>query len=220
MNYYNDRINFKNESDLNLGLTSFALINLDEFDKITQRQQIVLKYLVSTTDLNYRPPYGKAYQSHRRYASFIGTTNEQMPLTDPTGARRFICVNIDGNIDFQTPVYHDMLYAQLRHEIDKGERYWLTKEEERLLMQHNLQYQQLNGLCEMLLSVIQRPRKDEDGQWMSLKEISALMKSHFRGYREDESSFRKIGRFLNRPEYRFESSRTSSGMTYWVKLKE
>ena len=104
MNYYNDRINFKNESDLNLGLTSFALINLDEFDKITQRQQIVLKYLVSTTDLNYRPPYGKAYQSHRRYASFIGTTNEQMPLSDPTGARRFICVNIDGDIDFQTPV--------------------------------------------------------------------------------------------------------------------
>ena len=220
MNYYNDRINFKNESDLNLGLTSFALINLDEFDKITQRQQIVLKYLVSTTDLNYRPPYGKAYQSHRRYASFIGTTNEQMPLTDPTGARRFICVNIDGDIDFQTPVYHDMLYAQLRHEIDKGERYWLTKEEEQQLMQHNLQYQQLNGLGEMLLSVIQRPRKDEDGQWMSLKEISALLKSHFKNYQEDASAFQKIGNFLKRPEYRFESRRTSSGMTYWVKLKE
>jgi predicted P-loop ATPase len=56
MDYYNDRINFKNESDLNLGLTSFALINLDEFDKITQRQQIVLKYLLSTADLKYRPP--------------------------------------------------------------------------------------------------------------------------------------------------------------------
>ena len=27
--YYNDRINFKNETDLNLGLTSFALINID-----------------------------------------------------------------------------------------------------------------------------------------------------------------------------------------------
>ena len=220
MNYYNDRINFKNESDLNLGLTSFALINLDEFDKITQRQQIVLKYLVSTTDLNYRPPYGKAYQSHRRYASFIGTTNEQMPLTDPTGARRFICVNIDGDIDFQPPIYHDQLYAQLRHEIDEGERYWLTKEEERLLMEHNLQYQQLNGLGEMLLAVIQRPRKGEEGQWVSLKEISALMKSHFRGYREDEASFRKIGRFMNRAEYRFESRRTSSGMQYWVKLRE
>ena len=40
--YYNDRINFKNETDLNLGLTSFALINIDEFDKTTARQQILL----------------------------------------------------------------------------------------------------------------------------------------------------------------------------------
>ena len=63
--YYNDRINFKNENDLNLGLSSFGLINLDEFDRVTQRQQIVLKYLVSTADLKYRPPYGKAYTSLR-----------------------------------------------------------------------------------------------------------------------------------------------------------
>jgi predicted P-loop ATPase len=98
--YYNDRINFKNENDLNLGLTSFGLINLDEFDKITQRQQIVLKYLVSTADLKYRPPYGKAYSEHRRFASFIGTTNEMMPLTDPSGGRRFVCVMVKDDIDF------------------------------------------------------------------------------------------------------------------------
>ncbi|MEE3446416.1 MAG: BT4734/BF3469 family protein, partial [Prevotella sp.] len=100
--YYNDRINFKNENDLNLGLSSFGLINLDEFDRVTQRQQIVLKYLVSTADLKYRPPYGKAYTTNRRYASFIGTTNEQTPLTDPSGSRRFVCVSIDGEIDFET----------------------------------------------------------------------------------------------------------------------
>ena len=111
--YYNDRINFKNEQDLNLGLSSFGLINLDEFDKITQRQQIALKYLVSTADLKYRPPYGKAYTSNRRYASFIGTTNEQTPLTDPSGSRRFLCVSIDGDIDFETPVQHAQLFAQL-----------------------------------------------------------------------------------------------------------
>ena len=219
--YYNDRINFKSEADLNLGLTSFALINLDEFDKITQRQQIVLKYLVSTADLKYRPPYGKAYSSHRRYASFIGTTNEQTPLTDPSGSRRFVCVSVDGNIDFQTPVCHDQLYAQLLQEIQDGERYWLTKEEEQALMQHNLQYQQLNGLGEMLLNIIERPQAgDDDARWMSLKELSALLKKHFRGYQEDASTFRKIGSYLNRPEYKFESKHTNSGVQYLVKQRE
>ena len=225
LDYYNDRINFKNEQDLNLGLTSFALINLDEFDKITQRQQIVLKYLVSTADLKYRPPYGKAYTSNRRYASFIGTTNEQMPLTDPTGSRRFICVPIDGDIDFLTPVQHDQLYAQLMLEIRQGERYWLTKEEERSLMEHNLQYQRLNGLGEMLMAVIQKPRNtastddvqgEGEGEWISLKDLSALLKTHFKGYKEDEGTFRKIGNYLSRPEYKFQSKHTNAGTLYWV----
>ena len=217
--YYNDRINFKNEQDLNLGLTSFALINLDEFDKITKRQQIVLKYLVSTADLRYRPPYGKAYTVNRRYASFIGTTNEPMPLTDPSGSRRFVCVTVDGLIDFLTPIYHDQLYAQLLQEIDQGERYWLTKDEERSLMQHNEQYQQMNGLGEMLLSLIDRPLADKEGQWMGLKDLSALLKQHFTNYKEDAGTFQKIGQFLSRPEYQFQMRHTKSGNKYWVKLR-
>ncbi|MBR1389625.1 MAG: hypothetical protein IJ569_08405 [Prevotella sp.] len=222
--YYNDRINFKNESDLNLGLTSFALINLDEFDKITQRQQIVLKYLVSTADLKYRPPYGKAYSSHRRYASFIGTTNEPMPLVDPTGSRRFVCVNVEGNIDFQTPVDYDQLYAQLKYEVDvERKRYFLTKEEERALMQHNLRYQKVSGLGEMVLSLFERPEVGPDenpaaGKWLSLKDISARLKAAFRGgYKEDVSTLEKIGNILSRPEYKFVSRRKTAGMTYWVK---
>ena len=218
--YYNDRINFKNETDLNLGLTSFGLINLDEFDKITQRQQIVLKYLVSTADLKYRPPYGKAYSEHRRFASFIGTTNEMMPLTDPSGARRFVCVAVTGDIDFHTPIDYPQLYAQLYQEIRNGERYWPTREQEQSLILRNASYQQISGLGEMLLYVILRPDNDEDGQWMTLKEISALLKHHFTGYKEEVGTFRKIGSFLNRPEYQFKSQHKMTGMVYWVKVRE
>ena len=217
--YYNDRINFKNEQDLNLGLTSFALINLDEFDKITQRQQIVLKYLVSTADLKYRPPYGKAYTVNRRYASFIGTTNEATPLTDPTGSRRFVCVLVDGNIDFETPVEYDQLYAQLKEEVDVQRlRYFLTKDEEQALMHHNLQFQQLSGLGEMVLSVFERPQEGEEGQWLTLPQISARLKSVFRSaYQEDRGTFVRIGQFLSRPEYKFECERKTKGMVYHVK---
>jgi hypothetical protein len=225
--YYNDRINFKNESDLNLGLTSFALINLDEFDKITQRQQIVLKYLVSTSDLKYRPPYGKAYSSHRRYASFIGTTNEQTPLTDPSGSRRFICVTVDGNIDFETPIDYAQLYAQLKYEVEVLRlRYFLIKEEESALMLHNQRYQQMSGLGEMLLSVFEKPERasvdDPDGgSWISVKDISARLKDVFKGaYKPDEGTLVKIGQFLSRPEYKFESERKAYGWCYWVREKK
>ena len=86
-------------------------------------------------------------------------------------------------------------------------------------MQHNLQYQRLNGLGEMLMSLIQKPRSDEEGAWMSLKDLSALLKKHFKGYKEDTNAFQKIGNYLNRPEYKFQSKRQTAGMQYLVKLR-
>ena len=107
--YYNDKINFKNEFDLNIALTSFALINIDEFDKTTGSQQIVLKYLLSSSDVKFRPPYGKTIKQFRRYTSFIGTTNQMKPLVDPTGSRRFVCVGVNGNINFEDNICHEQL---------------------------------------------------------------------------------------------------------------
>lgn len=225
--YYNDRVNFRNESDLNLGLTSFALINLDEFDRITARQQVVLKYLVSTADLKFRPPYGKAYSSYRRYASFIGTTNEPMPLSDPTGSRRFVCVPVEGRIDFTTPVDYAQLYAQLKCEVEqRRERYYLTGDEEAQLMRHNLQFQKICGLGEMLMAVIERPQgtpktHPDGGRWLSLRDISDRLKQVFHGaYQESEGAFIKIGQWLSRPECRFERERKTYGWCYWVKERQ
>lgn len=90
-------------------------------------------------------------------------------------------------------------------------------------MEHNLNYQKMSGLGEMLMSLFEKPEGNakenpENGQWLSLKEISARLKQAFKGgYQEDEGSFIKIGQFLNRPEYKFESTRRKTGWVYWVK---
>ena len=90
-------------------------------------------------------------------------------------------------------------------------------------MHHNLRYQQMNGLSEMLLSLFEKPDgtpKDnpENGQWLSVKEISDRLKQAFKGaYQPDEGSLVKIGQCLNRPEYRFESERKTHGWVHWVK---
>ena len=135
--YYNDKINFKNEFDLNIALTSFALINIDEFDKTTKGQQVVLKYLLSSADVKFRPPYGKTIKQYRRYTSFIGTTNKRKPLTDPTGSLRFVCVGVKGHIDYDTPLDHRQLFAQALHLFNHGERFWLTSDEANTLNKEN-----------------------------------------------------------------------------------
>ena len=212
--YYNDRINFKNETDLNLGLTSFALINIDEFDKTTQRQQVLLKYLLSTADVKFRPPYGKAYRQYRRYASFIGTTNNPKPLTDPSGSRRFICVNVTDDINFTDDLNHSQLFAQLVQEIAEGRHYWLEDDETELLMSENQRFQRIDGLEEMLFTLFRKPVEGEHGRWWLVSEIHTLLKSRYHSAGVKNVSLAKIGSTLSSKLFSVTSKHTNRGTAY------
>ena len=211
--YYNDKLNFKNEFDLNIALTSFALINIDEFDKTSNSQQIVLKYLLSSSDVKFRPPYGKTIKFYRRYTSFIGTTNQMKPLVDPTGSRRFVCVKVNGNIDFSDTLDHSQLYAQALHLFNKGERFWLNDDEIKMLIKENEPFQKLNDLVEMIGETFRSPKESEQGKWCSLGEISALLAQKYANF-DTETPFQKIGNVLNDIQFNFESKRTKKHMEY------
>ena len=115
---------------------------------------------------------------------------------------------------------YGQLYAQLKQEIQDGERYWLTKEEEQALMEHNRLYRTLDGLGEMLLSLYRRPESGEEGCWLSLKDMSAKLKLKFKsGFKEEPGILERMGRFLSRPEYKFQSRHSMHGTRYWVKLR-
>ena len=212
--YYNDKINFKNEFDLNIALTMFAMINIDEFDKTTASQQIVLKYLLSSAEVKFRPPYGKTIMQFRRYTSFIGTTNQQKPLVDPTGSRRFVCVAIDNdkNIDFEDNLEHQQLFAQVLHLFNQGERYWLDNEEIATLIKENEPYQKLNDLVEMIGESFRKPKAGE-GRWWTLKEIHELLKHRYANY-DPKTSFQKLGRALSDQSFNFDTDRRASGHIY------
>ena len=213
--YYNDKINFKNEFDLNIALTSFALINIDEFDKTTSSQQIVLKYLLSSSDVKFRPPYGKTIKQYRRYTSFVGTTNQLKPLVDPTGSRRFVCVGVNGNIDFEDNLEHHQLFAQALYLFNNGERHWLENDEIQTLIEENEPFQKLNDLVEMIGETFRRPRETEQAKWWSLGDISALLTSRYPNF-DPETPFHKIGTALNDVQFNFKSKRTTKHMEYWL----
>ena len=218
--YYNDKINFKNEFDLNIALTMFAMINIDEFDKTTSSQQIVLKYLLSSAEVKFRPPYGKTIKQFRRYTSFIGTTNQQKPLVDPTGSRRFVCVAIDNdkNIDFEDNLNHRQLFAQALHLFNSGERFWLDNSEIATLIKENEPYQKLNDLVEMIGETFRKPKAGE-GRWWTLPEIHEMLKGRFTNY-DAKTTYTKLGRALSDQQFGFESDRKTSGHVYRLAEKE
>ena len=218
--YYNDKINFKNEFDLNIALTMFALINIDEFDKTTSSQQIVLKYLLSSAEVKFRPPYGKTIKQFRRYTSFIGTTNQQKPLVDPTGSRRFVCVGIPHgqSINFEDNLNHRQLFAQALYLFNNKERFWLDNDEIATLISENEPYQKLNDLVEMIGETFRNPKPGEDTRWWSLKEISDKLASRYQNF-DPDTPFQKLGNALNDVQFNFESKRTSNHMVYRLVVK-
>ena len=78
-----------------------------------------------------------------RIASFIGTSNSHDLLTDTSGSRRFICVEVTRPID-STQLDYPQIYAQLMAELDCGERYWFSPEEEEMLHRNNLDYYRMS----------------------------------------------------------------------------
>ena len=134
--YYTDRIDFSNKRDAEISLNRFALINMDEFDQNRVNQQAFLKHILQKPIVNVRRPHGTATQEMRRYASFIGTSNHKDLLTDTSGSRRYIVVDVTGPIDC-SPIDYEQLYAQAMHDLYKGERYWFDPEDEKVMNESN-----------------------------------------------------------------------------------
>ena len=218
--YYNDKLNFKNEFDLNIALTSFALINIDEFDKTTPSQQIVLKYLLSSSDVKFRPPYGKTIKQYRRYTSFIGTTNQKQPLVDPTGSRRFVCVGIpdDKMIDYTDNINHKQLFAQVIELIRKGERFWLENDEITTLIAENDPYQKPIDFMEVVTESFRKP-KDNEGRWWKTGEVLdyLLVKyPYLKSYDPNKEPRRALGRVLNNYKFGFKTRSVNGQTEYWL----
>ena len=215
--YYNDKLNFKNEFDLNIALTSFALINIDEFDKTTNSQQIVLKYLLSSSDVKFRPPYGKTIKQYRRYTSFIGTTNQLQPLVDPTGSRRFVCVGIPAgkNIDFTDNLDHRQLYAQALHLFNSGERFWLDDDEIQTLIEENVPYQRTVDLVEMINETFRKP-KDDEGRWWGTTEILSTFASRYAYFDAKRATPAVLGKAMNNFRFNFHHRMVNGSSEYFL----
>jgi len=59
---------------------------MDAFNRADMKK---VKALITCKTDRYRAPYGRTVEDHPRRCIFVGDTNEQHYLDDPTGARRF-----------------------------------------------------------------------------------------------------------------------------------
>ena len=215
--YFNDRLSMKNDNDIFLAMSGYALINIDEFDAMSKNQQPILKYLISKHDIKFRPPYGKVMEERQRFASFIATTNNRRPLVDPTGSRRFICVYAD-EIDNTGLINYDQLYAQLYTELQQGHRYWFEDEENARIMQQNEPFQQINSYEQMIALTYLAPEDTpEDTKYVLLQDIMKHLEKSFPTFSIGRSTDMELGRRLTKMGY--DNKRRNKGSAFRVKAK-
>ncbi len=212
--YYNDRLSMKNDNDIFIAMSSYALINIDEIDAMSKSQQPILKYLLSKYDVKFRPPYGKTMEQRQRFASFIATTNSRRPLVDPTGSRRFICVYAD-EIDNDGIIYYDKLYGQLYAELQQGSRYWFEDEENARIIQQNEQFQQVSSYEQMIaLTYLSPDDTSEDAEFVSLQLIMKRLEKLFPTFTIKKGTDVELGKRLTKMGY--ERKRNSKGSAFKV----
>ena len=96
--FFTDSIDFRSNIKAERCLSRFLLVNIDEFDQLSEKQFAFVKHVFQKPQTNIRHMYSEAIGTQRRYASFIGTSNHQEVLRDSTGNRRYICVEVTAPI--------------------------------------------------------------------------------------------------------------------------
>ena len=179
--YFTESFDLTNASSAENKLASYGLINLDEFDRLPASRMPLLKNLMQMEDLRVRRAYRRSAEALPRIASFIGTSNRRDLLTDLSGSRRFICVEVEHAIDCTTPIDHAQLYAQLLHELNNGERCWFSKAEEAEIQAANRPFYRITPAEELISSCFAFAEAGEQGaRLMSAADIYAVLKRRTR----------------------------------------
>ena len=176
--FYIDKFDITSVSGCEQKLSLFGLINMDEFDRYGIRTMATLKNLMQLKKLTFRKSHRAYYSQLPRIASFIGTSNQKELLTDTTGSRRFLCVEVKGKIDCTLPDYAQ-LYAQLKTELLNGERYWFTSEEERKIQEHNRMFYKFSPEQDVFFRCFRLPMEGEEGIQISSTEIFCKLQKRF-----------------------------------------
>ena len=176
--FYIDKFDITSVSGCEQKLSLFGLINMDEFDRYSIRTMATLKNLMQLKRPTFRKSHRSYYSQLPRIASFIGTSNQKELLTDTTGSRRFLCVEVKEKIDCTPPDY-TQLYAQLKAELLAGERYWFTSEEEKEIQANNRPFYKALPEQEVFFKCFRLPEEGEKGIQLSATEIFCRIQKRF-----------------------------------------
>ena len=200
-------------------MSQFLLINLDEFNQISpQLQQGFLKNVITLPCVKVKRPYGKHVEPFPRMASFIGATNQADVLTDPSGGRRFLGIELTGPIDISQNPNYEQIFSQALYALDHHEPYYFNDEQTQQILESNRQFQQLTPVEQYFNDCFEPAESEADGKYLTASAIFAHIKKVAGGDLR-LNSLNHFGRMLSNNS-KIQRKRSNKGTEYLVKLRK
>ena len=215
---YNDNLVLSEKRQVLQAMCQSLVINLDEFNQISpQVQQGFLKNIIQLPSVKIKPPYGSHVQEFPRMASFIATSNMEDILSDPSGNRRFLGVELTGPINVSQRPNYEQLYAQALSALRAGEKTYFDAEQTRLIMANNRKFEVVSPVDQYFDLYFDLTDDAKQGEYLTAAEIFQELKSHI-GSSLKLNSLIAFGRKLSQMPT-IHRKRFNDGMRYLVVRK-
>ena len=215
---YNDNLVLSEKRQVLQAMCQALLLNLDEFNQISpQVQQGFLKNIIQLPSVKMKPPYGSHVQEFPRMASFIATSNMEDILSDPSGNRRFLGVELTAPIDVSQLPNYEQLYAQALAALQAGEKTYFDAEQTKLIMASNRKFEVISPVDQYFNLYFDLTDDAKQGEYLTAAEIFQELKSHI-GSSVKLSNLISFGRKLSQMPS-IHRKRFNDGMRYLVVRK-
>ena len=215
---YNDNLVLSEKRQVLQAMCQALLLNLDEFNQISpQVQQGFLKNIIQLPSVKMKPPYGSHVQEFPRMASFIATSNMEDILSDPSGNRRFLGVELTGPINVSQLPNYEQLYAQALAALQAGEKTYFDAEQTKLIMASNRKFEVISPVDQYFNLYFDLTDDVKLGEYLTAAEIFQELKSHI-GSSVKLSNLISFGRKLSQMPS-IHRKRFNDGMRYLVVRK-
>jgi predicted P-loop ATPase len=215
--YYTKSIHMDNAEQVERVLGRMWLVNIDEYDSKTPREQAKIKRLLTEKNVQTRKMRSDQYTLTPRICSFIATTNDFMPLPSGDGTRRYLCVEVTGKVNMEGRIPYRQMYAQAVAELRKPDCiYWFTADDERLIQQHNSEFQE-ESAPEMLLSEIFEPVTTHKKEYFwTVTAIQKELGKHLKS--ADVPNFNQLGAAIKKMHWK--RCKNKNGRGYYLQLRK
>ena len=215
--YYMKDIKMDNAEQVERVLGRMWLVNIDEYDSKTQREQAKIKRLLTEKEVQTRKMRSDQYTLTPRLCSFIATTNDQTPLPSGDGTRRYLCVEVTGKVNMSGQIPYKQMYAQAVSELYSPHCiYWFTSDDEREIQRHNQQFQQ-ESAPELILSHIFEPaaQHTKENFWTTTA-IQQELKNHLSA--SDIPNITNLGLAIKK--LRWQRCKRKNDRGYYLRLRK